>query len=116
MSAHLHDIARLVGNEQHVELLKRLVDESYIWGLYGGMLRVDRDEFGKGSEESIDARPWHGSELARQEGYASISERFLGRGNAHASRSSCILRRRGRPKVSLAWIIELTILPRCYGG
>ena len=44
---YLEDIASFVGDEQDVELFERLVDESDIGGLYGGMLRVDRDEFGE---------------------------------------------------------------------
>jgi len=42
---HLQDVARFVGDEQHVELLEWLVHETNICSLDGGMLRVDRDEF-----------------------------------------------------------------------
>lgn len=50
LSADLQDIAALVGDEQDIELLKRLIDKSDIASLDCCMLRIDWNEFGKGRE------------------------------------------------------------------
>ena len=64
---HLQDVTSFVGNEQDVKLLKRLIDESHIGRLDGGMLRVDGDELGEGGEQAVYSRSRDGSELPGQE-------------------------------------------------
>lgn len=46
----LEDIGALVGDQEDIELLEWLVNESDIRGLNRGMLRVGRDELWEGSE------------------------------------------------------------------
>lgn len=68
---YLKDIAALIGNQEHIELFKWLVDETDIICLHGGMLRVDRDELWERRKETVDARSRDGPELAREEGWLS---------------------------------------------
>ena len=68
MSAHLQDVAGLVGDEQDVKLLERLVDKSHICRLDRGVLRVDGDEFGERREQAVYTRSRDRSKLPRQEG------------------------------------------------
>lgn len=68
---YLEDIAALVGDKEHIELFKRLVYETDVICLHGGMLRVDGDELWERSEETVDARSGDGPELAGEEGWLS---------------------------------------------
>jgi hypothetical protein len=52
---HLQDVAALVGDEEDVELLKRLVHESHIRCLDGRVLRVGRDKLGERCQQAVDA-------------------------------------------------------------
>ena len=95
-TTHLENVAALVGDEQDVELLEWLVDESDIGGLNGGMLGIGRDEFGERSEQTIDMRSGDGTELSGEECWGSA----VWVGGTHVSHSACRRRRRGRPGVS----------------
>lgn len=67
----LEDIAALVGDKEHIELFERLVYETDVICLHGGMLRVDGDELWERSEETVDARSGDGPELAGEEGLSA---------------------------------------------
>ena len=46
----MEDVGAFVGDQEDIELLEWLVNESDIRGLNRGMLRVGRDELWEGSE------------------------------------------------------------------
>lgn len=63
----LQDVGLLVRDEDHVELVKGLVDKSDVVLLDRGMLGSTVCQLGKRGEESFYARPWHFAELPRQD-------------------------------------------------
>lgn len=66
----LEDVGLAVGDEDHVELIEGLVDESDIVLLDGRMLCPAVCELREGGEEGFDARPGHLAELSRKDSFA----------------------------------------------
>jgi hypothetical protein len=67
----LEDVGLLVGDEHHVELVERLVDESDVVLLDRGVLSARVGRLGKSSEEGLDARPLHIVERSGKDGLAA---------------------------------------------
>lgn len=65
----LKNIGLAVGNEDHVQLIEGLVNEADIVLLYSRVLGPRVGELGKGREESFDTRPWHFTELSREDSF-----------------------------------------------
>lgn len=66
----LEDIGLAVGNEDHVELVERLVYEADIVLFDGSVLGSTVGKLGEGGEESFDSRPGHLAELSREDSFA----------------------------------------------
>ena len=64
----LENVGVLVGDEDHVEVLERLVDEADGIGLDRGVLGASTDQLGEGGKKSLNARPRHVAELSRDDG------------------------------------------------
>ena len=67
----LEDVGLLVRDEDHVELVERLVDEADIVLLDGGMLCSGVCGLGESGEESFDARPLHIVKRSGKDGLAA---------------------------------------------
>lgn len=68
----LQDVAVLGGDEDHVELLQRLVDVADAVGLHEGVLLARVHQFGEGGEEALDARPRHFHKLPGYDGLSGL--------------------------------------------
>lgn len=68
----LQDVAVLGGDEDHVELLQRLVHVADAVGLYEGVLLARVHQFGEGSEETLDTRPGHFHKLPGYDGLPGL--------------------------------------------
>lgn len=67
----LEDVGLLVGDEHHVQLVQRLVDEADIVLLNGGVLCAGIGGLGERCEEGFDARPLDVVECAGEDGLAA---------------------------------------------
>lgn len=65
----LEDVRLSVGDEDHVELIERLVDKAHIVLLNGGVLGTAVGQFREGREEGFDAGSWHLPELAGEDSF-----------------------------------------------
>lgn len=65
----LEDVGLLVGDEDHVELIKRLIDESNIILFNGRVLSTAVGELGERGEECFYSRSWHLSKLAGEDSF-----------------------------------------------
>lgn len=66
----MEDVGLAVGDEDHVELIEGLVDESDIVLLDRRMLGPAVCELREGGEKRFDARPGHLAELSRKDSFA----------------------------------------------
>lgn len=66
----LEDVGLAVCDEDHVELIERLVDESDVILLDSRMLGAAVCKLGEGGEKGFDARPGHLTELSRKDSFA----------------------------------------------
>ncbi len=64
----LEDVAVLVGDEDHVQVLQGLVDVADVLRLDRRVLAARADQLGEGGEEHLDARARHVAELPRDDG------------------------------------------------
>ena len=67
----MEDVGLAVRDEDHVELIKRLVDESDIVLLDGSVLGARVGKLGEGGEQSFDSRSGHLTELSREDSLPS---------------------------------------------
>lgn len=65
----LKDVRLAVGDQDHVELVQRLVNEADIVLLDRSVLRSGVCELGKGCQESLNSRPLHLTELPGENGF-----------------------------------------------
>lgn len=65
----LENVGLLVGDEHHVELVKRLVDKSNIVLLNGSVLGAAVGQLWERGEEGFYPRPWHLSKLAGKDSF-----------------------------------------------
>lgn len=77
----LEDVGLAVGDEDHVELVEGLVDETDIVLLDGGVLRAAVGQLGERGEEGFDARPGHLAELSREDSFAPAGADRCGEDN-----------------------------------
>lgn len=70
---YLEDVARLVGDEEDVEVVKRLVDVTNVGGFDGRVLRVRWDEGRERGQERFDACTRHFAKLARHKRCGIVS-------------------------------------------
>lgn len=66
----MEDVGLAVGDEDHVELIEGLVDESDVVLLDRRMLGPAVRELREGGEKGLDARPGHLAELSRKDSFA----------------------------------------------
>lgn len=67
----LEDVGLAIGDEDHVQLIQRLVDKADVVLFDGRMLRATVCKLGEGGKEGFDARPGHLAELSRKDSFAS---------------------------------------------
>lgn len=67
----LQDVGLAVGNEHHVELVERLVNESHIVLLNSSMLGAAVGKLGEGCQECLYSGSWHVTELPREDSFPS---------------------------------------------
>lgn len=67
----LENVGLAVGDEHHVELVERLVDEAHIVLLDDRMLSAAVGELRERGEESFDSRSWHLPKLTGQDSFPS---------------------------------------------
>ena len=77
----LQNVGLAVGDEHHVELVERLVNESHIVLLNSRVLRAAVGELGQGSEECLYSRSWHVTELPREDSFPSTGTNRSGEDN-----------------------------------
>lgn len=65
----LEDIGLTVGNEYHVKLVQRLIDEAHIVLFDGRVLGTAVGELREGREEGFNAGSWHLPELAGEDSF-----------------------------------------------
>jgi hypothetical protein len=69
----LQDIGLAIRDEDHVELVKGLVDEADIILLDGGVLGAAVGELGERCQQSLDSRSGHLAELPRKDSFTAAS-------------------------------------------
>lgn len=68
----LQDVAVLGGDEDHVELLQRLVHVAHAVGLHEGVLLARVHQFGERREQTLDTRPGHFHKLPGDDGLSGL--------------------------------------------
>lgn len=101
----LEDVGLAVGDEDHVQLVQRLVDEANVVLLDSGVLRSAVGQLGKRGEESLNSRSRHLPKLSGEDSFPAtgayrsreddlekggVSWRELGRSWEEIGRMNCV--------------------------